>query len=383
MVAKRSIVTHQPDVACDVCGRRLLRGERPEVFIGAGRRRTVCELCIPRATGEGWRREADLEAAARGGRGGEGGRSLLERLRPRREPAGAPVQPPPRKLMRRLLQVRDDGGEGDEGASLDETRRSERSGSGSDRSGSRSERSGGRSERSGGEPAASTAELGLERTGPRRIDVSRRAQGAPRQGAQAGAEEWREGASEHSRQVVPENGPEGGFEDGEEVGFDGDRDIGVEEDPGFGFEEDSGLGFEEDPAFGLGEGSGFGLEDDADGRLELGLPSSAHAHREANGTELLLEEAIDRFNASECAKRVAGIARALGSPLVRVAHAGGQRVEVLLAWELCWYRYGVDVHQPSTQPLLLAEGMELHELPAEDQRGNALADEQGRLRLAA
>ena len=56
-MATRSIVTSQPDVACDVCERRLLRGEQPDVFLGAGERRTVCELCAPRAAHEGWLRE--------------------------------------------------------------------------------------------------------------------------------------------------------------------------------------------------------------------------------------------------------------------------------------------------------------------------------------
>jgi hypothetical protein len=49
-MATRSIITNQPDVACDVCGRRLLRGEQSEVFLAAGQRRTVCELCSPRSS---------------------------------------------------------------------------------------------------------------------------------------------------------------------------------------------------------------------------------------------------------------------------------------------------------------------------------------------
>ncbi len=43
----RTIVTSQPDVECDVCERRLLRGEQPDIFIAAGRRRTVCERVPP------------------------------------------------------------------------------------------------------------------------------------------------------------------------------------------------------------------------------------------------------------------------------------------------------------------------------------------------
>ena len=52
-MATRTIVTSQPDVACDVCGRRLLRGEQPDVFLAGGQRRTVCELCAPRASARG------------------------------------------------------------------------------------------------------------------------------------------------------------------------------------------------------------------------------------------------------------------------------------------------------------------------------------------
>jgi len=74
-------VTSQPDVACDVCGRRLLRGEQPDTFIAAGEPRIVCELCAPRAAHQGWKRgsaeHAVNEAPLRNGRR----RALLGRLR--------------------------------------------------------------------------------------------------------------------------------------------------------------------------------------------------------------------------------------------------------------------------------------------------------------
>jgi hypothetical protein len=80
-MATRTIVTSQPDIACDVCERRLLRGEQHELFVAAGRPRTVCELCAPRAAHQGWQRESDREslspAPLRTGRG----RNLFERLR--------------------------------------------------------------------------------------------------------------------------------------------------------------------------------------------------------------------------------------------------------------------------------------------------------------
>src|SRR5262249_43445607 len=77
----RTIITSQPDVACDVCERRLLRGEQPEIFLAAGQRRTVCELCVPRAAHAGWQREAELGANERVSPRPRRARGLLERLR--------------------------------------------------------------------------------------------------------------------------------------------------------------------------------------------------------------------------------------------------------------------------------------------------------------
>ncbi len=91
-MATRSIVTSQPDVACDVCGRRLLRGELPDVFFAGGQRRTVCELCAPRAAHEGWLREADRHSVGLPPSRSRRGRNLFERLRPQRGPiSGRPV----------------------------------------------------------------------------------------------------------------------------------------------------------------------------------------------------------------------------------------------------------------------------------------------------
>jgi hypothetical protein len=78
---------------CDVCGRTLLRGERVEVYIDGGARRSVCELCKSRALHEGWLREGtvpeyDENEAASARRG-----SLLSRLRRRRDRGPEPPAP--------------------------------------------------------------------------------------------------------------------------------------------------------------------------------------------------------------------------------------------------------------------------------------------------
>jgi len=82
------IKTNQEDVACDICGRTLLRGEHAEDYLAAGQRRQVCELCTARAQHEGWIRESGGDDLALRHPRGEGrGRSFIDRLRTRRERA--------------------------------------------------------------------------------------------------------------------------------------------------------------------------------------------------------------------------------------------------------------------------------------------------------
>jgi hypothetical protein len=88
MARTRDIKTNQLDIACDVCGRTLLRGEHAEHFLASGERRTVCDLCTARAQHEGWIRESGADDLALHHPRHEGrGRSFLERLRTRRERA--------------------------------------------------------------------------------------------------------------------------------------------------------------------------------------------------------------------------------------------------------------------------------------------------------
>jgi len=88
MARSRDIRTIQDDIACDVCGRTLLRGEHAETFLAGGARRQVCDLCTARAQHEGWIRESGGDdLTLRHTRPDGRGRSLRERLRSRRERA--------------------------------------------------------------------------------------------------------------------------------------------------------------------------------------------------------------------------------------------------------------------------------------------------------
>ena len=89
-------------VACDVCGRTILKGEGTEAYLSAdGRRHEVCELCFARAEREGWIRESAAgDLPARVPRP-EPRRSLLGRFRRGREeqPAPEPAAPEPEPGM--------------------------------------------------------------------------------------------------------------------------------------------------------------------------------------------------------------------------------------------------------------------------------------------
>jgi len=88
-MATREIRTSTQDTICDVCGRTLLRGERADVYLNGGTRRSVCELCKGRALHEGWVREGTVAAYDDSDSSSDRRRSLLGRLRGRRE-GGAP-----------------------------------------------------------------------------------------------------------------------------------------------------------------------------------------------------------------------------------------------------------------------------------------------------
>ncbi len=58
-------------------------------------------------------------------------------------------------------------------------------------------------------------------------------------------------------------------------------------------------------------------------------------------------------------------------------------VSIVVAWELCWYRYEVDLSEPVAEAQVIAQGTELAELAREDRIANALAGESGTLALPA
>jgi hypothetical protein len=261
-MAAKTIVTFHPDVECGVCGRRLLRGERPDVFLGGGQRHMVCELCTPRAAHEGWRREIEGQGSIALGQRPPRGRSLLGRLRQLREPARA------------------------------------------------------------SDPA--TVEAGfVENVDQLGSQPPRRARTRER------AAEW--------TSIEPEW-------------------TSLDEE----WAEMGGQPASAEPT--SAEAGAVSLTDTPEGDREVQL-------------------AIEVFNGSETPRRIAGIARALGDACVHVRQIADRAgtVAIVVAWELCWYRYEIDLDGAPGDVRIAAEGMELEELPPEERVANAAADEHGML----
>lgn len=262
-MATRTIVTSQPDVSCDVCERRLLRGEQPDVFIAAGRRRTVCELCAPRAANEGWMRESDSQSLKLPPMRARRGRSLIDRLR----------------------QV------GKPGEVADGERSSQ-----------------------------SAAEI--------EVDAYREPE----------PYDFLDGYERTGTDPVPARG----------------REQDVYAQPAEG---------EQEPAQAFA--------------ADMGAPAAHHEYGS------YVEPAVGVFNASEFPRRLAGVARSLGAPTINVRSAEHLEsvVRIMVAWELCWYRYEVDLSEEAAETRIVAQGTELDEIAREERTGNAVADESGALTL--
>jgi len=87
------------------------------------------------------------------------------------------------------------------------------------------------------------------------------------------------------------------------------------------------------------------------------------------------------LTAGEHPRRVAGVARSLGEPsvAVRPLAESGSVVSIVVAWELSWYRYEVDLGDEAAGAKVVAQGTELGELAREDLLVNVVADEHGTL----
>jgi len=109
------------------------------------------------------------------------------------------------------------------------------------------------------------------------------------------------------------------------------------------------------------------------GRMVEPEPAEAPAGR--------LERTVTRFNASQAARTVGGLMRTLGTPFVSIGTAAGSPSEmrVTVAWELCWYQWGIDLGDELRPVFQLDRGDELGQLDGSARQWNAAVGEGGRL----
>jgi hypothetical protein len=87
----------------------------------------------------------------------------------------------------------------------------------------------------------------------------------------------------------------------------------------------------------------------------------------------MFDRAAERFNSSEAARTVAGLARTLGKPRVSIGAAAGApgAARVTVAWELGWYQWAVAAEEGDGPVAELARGTEIGQLDAAARQWNA------------
>ena len=108
-----------------------------------------------------------------------------------------------------------------------------------------------------------------------------------------------------------------------------------------------------------------------------------HVRAVPTTADVKVERALELFNGSEHTRSIAGIMRSLGEPWVAAAPdvAAPSQVDILIAWELSWYRYRVDLGDAGEAVVLLDKGEELDQLDGEPPDWNVQASPDGTLAL--
>jgi len=106
-----------------------------------------------------------------------------------------------------------------------------------------------------------------------------------------------------------------------------------------------------------------------------------HVRAVPTTAEAKVDRALDLFNGSQHQRTIAGLARTLGAPLVsaRPDPGHGSQVSVVVAWELSWYRYRVDLGDEGEPVEMLEKGEEIPQIDETLREWNASLDGDGRV----
>jgi hypothetical protein len=108
-----------------------------------------------------------------------------------------------------------------------------------------------------------------------------------------------------------------------------------------------------------------------------------HVHAIPTSGDHKILAAIDAFNQTEYRRTVAGVARSLGAAAVNVTPdaSAPSLVWIVVSWELCWYRYEVDLSETRGGVTLAGQGYELDELAEHEHYANASTDGSGTITI--
>lgn len=106
-----------------------------------------------------------------------------------------------------------------------------------------------------------------------------------------------------------------------------------------------------------------------------------HVRAVPTTAEVKVERALELFNGSGHQRTVAGLARTLGKPWVSAMPdpAQASAVSLLVAWELSWYRYRVDLGDEADPVMMLDKGEEIEQIDEGLRDWNARLDGEGRV----
>lgn len=106
-----------------------------------------------------------------------------------------------------------------------------------------------------------------------------------------------------------------------------------------------------------------------------------HVRAVPTTAEVKVRRALELFNGSQHQRTVAGLTRTLGYPWATALpdSVAPSAVTVIVAWELSWYRYRVDLGDAAEPVALQEKGDELNDIDEALRQWNAAMDEEGRL----
>ena len=109
--------------------------------------------------------------------------------------------------------------------------------------------------------------------------------------------------------------------------------------------------------------------------------SPRHVRGVPTTAEVKVERALELFNASAHQRTMAGLTRSLGAPwaMAQPDPDAPSTVTVIVAWELSWYRYRVDLGDAAEPVSLQGKGDELDDIESGLRKWNAGLDADGRL----